>query len=217
MLNEKLSRQGVSPADLEAATRHRFGSESCWQERLHELWQFRTVKNFARDVSYSMRVLRKSPGFTAIAVLTLALGVGANTTIFSMINGLLLRPLSVPASDRLAVFGTSETGDRSPLNYGFSEPLFRGVEHRHQSFSEVFAFNHSTLQVKGSNGTENVDGQFVSGDFFPGLQTAPILGRPIGLRRLYRSSRNDCQRRQPAPGNPRSQNRPHGCYPLRVT
>src|ERR1700677_646589 len=100
MLQRKLLQQGVPQADLDSATRRTFGNASRWHERLRELWQFRTIENLTRDVSFSVRVLRKSPGFTAVALLTLALGVGANTTVFSMIDGLLLRPLPVPEGNR---------------------------------------------------------------------------------------------------------------------
>ena len=177
MLQSKLVRQGASQADADAATRRAFGNASRWHERLRELWQFRSLENLGRDVSFSARVLRKSPGFTAVALLTLALGVGANTTVFSMINGLLLRPLPVPESDRLVVMGIDM--GRPSINYSFSEPLFRGLEHRHEVFSEVFAFNHSTLQVRGSSENENVPGQLVSGEFFNALKTAPLLGRTL--------------------------------------
>src|SRR5215470_11997855 len=177
MLREKLLRQGVQPENVEDATRRRFGNAMRWHERLRELWQFRRLENLARDVSFSARVLCKSPGFTAVALLTLALGVGANTTVFSMMNGLLLRPLPVPSSGHLAVFGIDMGGPRT--NYSFSEPFFRGLEQRPGMFSEVFAFNRSTLQVKATSGTENVSGQLVSGEFFPALQTAPLLGRTL--------------------------------------
>jgi len=176
MLKEKLLRQGVPQSEVEVATRRRFGSSSRWHERLRELWQFRSLENLSRDISFSARVLRKSPGFTSVAILTLALGVGANTTVFSMINGLLLRPLPVPASDRLSVLGIN---DGLLSTYSFSEPLFRGLEHRHQVFSKVFAFNHMTMQVKGDSGTENVIGQLVSGELFPALETSPLLGRTL--------------------------------------
>ncbi len=177
MLQSKLVRQGASQGDADAATRRAFGNASRWHERLRELWQFRSLENLGRDVSFSARVLRKSPGFTAVALLTLALGVGANTTVFSMINGLLLRPLPVPESGRLAVMGIDM--GRPSINYSFSEPLFRGLEHRQEVFSEVFAFDHTTLQVKGSSGNENESGQFVSGEFFNALKTAPLLGRTL--------------------------------------
>jgi predicted permease len=177
MLRAKLLREGVTEAEAEMATRRRFGNAGRWQERLRELWQLRWVENFARDVSFAARLLRKSPGFTAVALLTLALGVGANTTVFSLINGLLLRPLAVPGSDRLAVLGIM---GRGPVTvYSFPEPLFRGLERRHEVFSDVFAFSHAKLQVRGNDGNENVEGQFVSGGFFPGLETTPLLGRTL--------------------------------------
>ena len=177
MLKEKLVRQGVMREDVDSATRRSFGNASRWHERLRELWQFRSLENLGRDVSFSLRVLRKSPGFTAVALLTLALGVGANTTVFSMINGLLLRPLAVPESDRLAVLGI-EMGNPH-INYSFSVPLFRGMEHRHEVFSQVFACAHHDMQVRSAGGTETVNGQLVSGDFFNTLQTPPLLGRTL--------------------------------------
>jgi predicted permease len=177
MLKERLSRQGTPQDLLETATRRQFGNSSRWHERLREVWQFRSLENFGRDVSYSARVLRKSPGFSLVAIITLALGVGANTTVFSMINGLLLRPLPVPESNRLCVLGI-ERG-RPRLQYSFSDPLFRGLERQQRVFSQIFAFNHMTAQVRGNSGTENVSGQLVSGEFFSALQTAPLLGRTL--------------------------------------
>jgi predicted permease len=177
MLRDKLLRQGVAPVEVDMETRRRFGKASGWHERLRELWQFRRFENLVRDITFSARVLRNSPGFTLVAILTLALGVGANTTVFSMINGLLLRPLPVPASHELVVLGIRD--DSPKINYSFSEPLFRGLERRPKGLTQVFAFNHSKMQVKGNNGAENVQGQIVSGGFFPALETPPLLGRAL--------------------------------------
>jgi predicted permease len=177
MLHDKLLKEGVAMAEVDASTRRRFGNASRWNERLRELWQFRGLENLGRDVSYAARVLRRSPGFTTVAILTLALGVGANTTVFSIINGLLLRPLDVPASDRLAVIGIDHGNPQ--INYSSSEPLFRSLERRHGVFEQVFAFNASKLQVKSNGGSENVPGQMVSGEFFAALETAPLLGRTL--------------------------------------
>jgi predicted permease len=177
LLRAKLLREGISEAEVEMATRRRFGNAGRWQERLRELWQLRSFENFGRDVNFAARLLRKSPGFTAVALLTLALGVGANTAVFSMINGLLLRPLPVPHSDRLAVLGFDRGGPNT--NYSFPEPVFRGLERRHSVFDGVFAFDHVNLQVRGRDGNENVAGQFVSGSFFPTLETVPLLGRTL--------------------------------------
>jgi predicted permease len=177
MLRAKLLREGMAPEDIDAAVRQQFGSAGRWQERLRELWQFRGVENFARDLKYAARVLRKSPGFTTVALLTLALGVGANTTVFSMIDGLLLRPLDVPHSDQLAVVAMQLHGPNP--NYSFPEPMFRSFEHRHDAFAQVFAWSRAQLLVHGADGNEIVSGQYVSGEFFPALETAPLLGRTL--------------------------------------
>ena len=177
MLKDKLMRQGVAREDADAAARRSFGNASRWHERLRELWQIRGLENLGRDVSFSLRVLRKSPGFTGVALLTLALGVGANTTVFSMINGLLLRPLAVPESGRLAVLGI-DSGDPR-IVYSFPAPFFRGLERRREVFSQVFAFAHHDMQLRGSSGTQSIGGQLVSGDFFNSLETPPLLGRTL--------------------------------------
>lgn len=178
MLRTKLERQGMTTVEADIAARRRFGNAGRWGERLHELWQFRGFENLQRDVIFSIRLLRKSPGFTAVALLTLVLGVGANTTVFSMIDGMLLRPLDVPESGRLAVIAIDMGQPR--LRYSFPEPMFRGLESRHQVLSEVFAFNDADLQVRNGSTNENVYGQFVSGDFFTAMRTAPLLGRTLG-------------------------------------
>jgi len=126
MLRARLSRQGVPAAELDTTAKRAFGDESRWQERLRELWQFQTLENFFRDLSFSTRLLRKSPGFTAVALLTLALGVGANAAVFSLINGLLLRPLPVPHAEQLAVLRIEEGGPEP--NYYFCAPFFRSLE-----------------------------------------------------------------------------------------
>ncbi len=177
MLRDRLLREGVPQPEVDAATRRAFGNAGRWQERLSELWQFRRLENFFRDVSFSVRLLRKSLGFTAVAVLTLALGVGANTAVFSMINALLLRPLPVPHAEQLAVLSYVEgTGDPQ---YDFCTPYFRALENQHQIFANVFAYDPDAMLVQGQTSNENVPGQLVSGQYFDALQVAPLLGRVL--------------------------------------
>ncbi len=175
LLRDKLLRQGVPPLEVDLATRRTFGNASRWQERLRELWQFKTLENFLRDLGFSARLLAKSPGFTAVAILTLAVGVGANAAVFSLINGLLLRPLPVPHAEQLVVLRIDEDGPEP--NYAFCTPFFRGLEERHDVFSSVFAYNGDTFQVQGRSGNENIQGMVVSGQFFQALETPPLLGR----------------------------------------
>jgi predicted permease len=177
LLTRRFVAQGMRVEDAAAAARRQFGNRTLLRERHREARGLMVFANLWRDVKFSARLLWRSPGFTTVAVLTLALGVGANTTVFSMINGLLLRPLHVPESGRLAVLGTYDGGPR--INYRFSEPLFRGLEHRREVFADVFAFFPETLQVRGNGGVENILGQMVSGEFFPALETAPLLGRTL--------------------------------------
>jgi predicted permease len=176
MTRERLMREGAVPQQAEAAAGVRLGNAMRWQERLRELWQFPTMENLLRDVSFSARLLWKSPGFTAVALLTLVLGVGANTAVFSLINGLLLRPLPVPHADQLAVIHYDRSDDDRP-SYSFCAPLFRALEPRHEVFQDVAAFNDSTLQVRGTSGTQEIPGALVSGQFFHALETPPLLGR----------------------------------------
>jgi hypothetical protein len=126
LMREKLLHQGVPRLEANATVRKTFGNSARWQERLRELWQFRSVENLTRDVTFSLRLLKKSPGFTIIALLTITLGVGANTAVFSLINSLLLRPLPVPHSDQLVVLGMDQGGPRT--QYTFPAPFFRALE-----------------------------------------------------------------------------------------
>ena len=178
LMEKKLVAHGL-PADRAAyETRRDFGSQERWHERLRELWQFRSFEILKRDVLFSMRLLRKSPSFTAIALLTLALGIGANTAVFSLVNSLLLRPLPVPHAEQLAVLGM-DTGGPKP-QYTLPEPIFRGLETQHQLFSHVTAFNFKEkLLVRSRSGNENVTGALVSGDYFSTLEVPPLMGRSL--------------------------------------
>jgi len=175
LLRQRLMREGLSQSQANAAARRTFGSTARWHERLRELWQFRTLENLFRDITFSIRLLKKSPGFTVIALLTLALGVGANTAVFSLVNSLLLRPLSIPHGDELAVIGMDR--GNPDLIYSFPIPFFRALESKHDIFREAFAFFSEGMQVRGQSANEDIPGALVSGNYFDALQTPPILGR----------------------------------------
>ncbi len=132
--------------------------------------------SFWQDVRYGLRVLLKNPSFTAIAVLTLALGIGANTSLFSVVNGVLLNPLPFPNPDQLvAVYAKTSAFEESSISY----LNFLDWQKENQSFSELGAFRSEEYNLTGSGEPERLHGHMVSADFFPALGINPILGRDI--------------------------------------
>lgn len=176
MLRDRLRSEGANPEDLDLAERRQFGKASRWAERLHEQWQFEPAENLFRDIGFALRVLRKAPAFTAVAILTLAIGIGANTAIFSVVNGLLFRDLLVPHPEQLVML--SQSADTYQSAY-FGAPLFRTLERHHPGSSTLFGFFNTRVQVRGNSGNERIDALLVSGDFFSGMQILPQLGRPL--------------------------------------
>jgi predicted permease len=134
------------------------------------------MTNFWQDVRYGLRVLLKSPGFTAIAVLTLALGIGANTALFSVVNGVLLNPLPYPEPERLvAVYASTSSFDQSSISY----PNFLDWQKDNHSFSALGAFRSEEYNLTGAGEPERLHGHMVSADFLTALGINPILGRNI--------------------------------------
>ncbi len=170
-------RRGIPEAEARRLALREFGGVTQVREAYRVQRGMPLLEQVRRDLRYGIFQLWKSPGFTLTAILTLALGVGANTTVFSMINGLLLRPLPVPQSNRLVVLGMNFGGPQPA--YSFPEPIFRALERRHGAFSSVFAFDRSPFQVKSGVATEIIFGQYVSGTFFSALETPPLLGRTL--------------------------------------
>jgi predicted permease len=169
---------GMAPREAERKAHLQLGAiegvkASCREQRpgfrLESLWS---------DLRYGFRILRKSPGFTATAVLTLALGIGANTAIFTIFNGFLLRPLPVHDAGQIMAVAVQEKG--FPLGTrGFSYPEFADVRKQLASVSDVFAnvINESELTLNQS--TEFCAVSYVSSNFFTALGIKPVMGRFI--------------------------------------
>ena len=125
-----------------------------------------------QDGRYALRALRSSPGFSAIAILSLALGIGANTAIFSLINAVILKTLPVSHPEQLVQLVMKTEGGTS-----FTNPIWEQVRDRQDVFSGAFAYSPIRLNLAGGGEVRNANTSWVSGDFFRTLGVNPILGR----------------------------------------
>jgi predicted permease len=175
----RFERDGMSREEAERAARRKFGNVALLEERSRGTWQWPVLESAAADLRYALRQLRKSPGFTATAVVTLGLGIGVNTAIFSIVNSVLLRPLPVQDPQRI-VYLTSQSKKTGAGN-GFSIPDFEDI--RQQSggvFSGITAirlFETDGLSIDGRS--QNLWTGYVTGNFFSVMGVKPVLGRLI--------------------------------------
>jgi predicted permease len=175
MREAQLRRSGAS--DAGAAARRRFGSVTRIREELGELWAFAPgVAGLLRDFRYAARTLRRSPGFAAVVILTIGLGIGANTALFSVVNAVLIRPLGYADADRLV---SVQEGfphvriDRLP----FSALDFEDFRAYQQSFEAVAAYRNVPFELSGSGVSERIAGAKVSAELFRTLGVGPAVGR----------------------------------------
>ena len=132
------------------------------------------METLLQDLRYGLRMLAKSPGFTAIAIVTLALGIGANTALFSVVNGVLLTPLAYPHSGQLvAIYGKTTGYEQAPINY----PNFQDWQRETQAFASMAIYRNQDYNFIGTGEAERLTGYMVSADFFSTLGTMPVLGR----------------------------------------
>ncbi|HKD15763.1 MAG TPA: ABC transporter permease, partial [Candidatus Angelobacter sp.] len=132
------------------------------------------IEPLIQDIRYGFRMLKKSPGFAAIAILTLALGIGANTTIFSVVNGVLLNPLPFHESNQLvSLFQKVPHFD----NFSISYPNFVDWRRMNRTFSSMAAYRGTGFDLSGGGEPERLEGEMVSAGFFEILGVNPLLGR----------------------------------------
>jgi predicted permease len=174
MAARERAERGENVKEAERAARREFGNVELVKQVARDAWGWRRVEEFVEDVRYGLRTLSKKPGFTTVAVLTLALGIGANTAIFSFVNAVLLRELPVKDPQQLAFPRIIEPkGSGGEFAYG----EFEEIRDRSQSFSGVFAFDTTRFLASFNGQTDFVWGQCVSANFYSILGVNPILGR----------------------------------------
>jgi predicted permease len=173
---DDLQSEGYSESEANRRARTTFNNPTLAQERFRIRDRIHWLDNLLRDLHFAFRQFHRSPGFALTAILTLALGLGANTAIFSLINGLLLRPLPAPHADRLAILRIDRSDFEIPI-HNFNAPVFRALEKRKEIFQSLAASSESTLQVRDNTGIQQIPGLLVSGQFFDTLGTLPLKGR----------------------------------------
>jgi predicted permease len=175
MSAEENRENGMRPDEARYAARRRFGNPTLLHETSREMWGWGAVEELARDVRFAARTLRKQSGFTAVAVLTLTLGIGANCAIFSLINALVLRRLSVDEPGRLVEVSTLGPNG---LKDGLSTAMVEEIQRRQQVFSGLFAWSGGGIANLEANGVAYAGVRDdVSSGYYATLGVRPLLGR----------------------------------------
>jgi predicted permease len=178
MEEQKNLNSGMPPDEAHYAALRRFGNVTSVQDTCQEMWGWTFVGSVWQDVRFGLRQLGRSTGFTVVAVLTLALGIGANTAVFSLINAALLRMLPVRNPQELMQF--NEIDPAFGKNEVLSYRAFQLFQHETQDFSSIIAFaNVTDLDVDVNGYGQIANGMVVSGNYFSTLGVSAILGRTI--------------------------------------
>ena len=183
MRTSELIARGWESAAARAEARRQFGDVDdarTFCRQTDERLETRTMRSellfeLRQDIGFAARTLRKAPGFTLVAALTLALGIGANTAIFSVVRGILLRPLPFADPDRLVVVAASYGGEK-PAPFA-SPPNIFDWRDQNRSFSGLAAYSGHTAVLTGVGDPERLRGYDVSADFFPVLGVGAVRGR----------------------------------------
>ncbi len=174
---EQNIKSGMSPEDARYAALKSFSRVDQSKEECRDARGVSLVENILRDVSYSLRVLLKSYAFTIVVILTLALGIGANTAIFSFANGILLRPLPYPQSDRLAVLDETAL-KRGIESMSVSYPNFLDWREQNTVFEDIGTYyGTSRFALSGAGEPIEIRGSRISHGLFEILRVSPQLGR----------------------------------------
>lgn len=176
MREEERRHAGVDPEEARRAARREFGNVTGIQERTRDMWTFASLESFWQDVRYALRVLRAKPAFTAVAVLTLAVGIGANSAVFSVVYSVLLKALPYRQEQRLVMIWESKANEGRDHNV-VSPANFVYWQDHNTCFEQMATFFDDTSTLTGEGDPEEIPSQGVSTNLFSLLGISPILGR----------------------------------------
>jgi putative ABC transport system permease protein len=168
---------GMPPEEAHFAALRRFGNVTLTQERSREMWGWNSIETLWQDIRYGLRMLGKNPGFTVVAVLTLALGIGANTAIFSLGNVFMFRPLPVKDADRLAVVAVQFRADADPGQLSY--PDYQDYRKQANVFTDMTFYDLSPSGLGYRGHADRIIMAYVPSNFFTMLGLHPALGRLI--------------------------------------
>ena len=187
-------RSGMTPAEARRQAVIKLGGIEAAKEQYRDRRGVPAIENLIRDLRYALRTLRRSPGFTAVAVLSLALGIGANTALFSVVDAVLLKKLPVKEPDRLVLFKSVAGPTFSPGSHhgnatrdeagrlvrsAFAYQTYARLRAQPGVLSDVFAFGHMNVNVRAGERVEVASGQAVSGNYYAALGVGALVGRTI--------------------------------------
>ncbi|MGD0890256.1 MAG: ABC transporter permease [Terracidiphilus sp.] len=179
---EALMAEGMSREDAERAARREFGNVTRIHERGREAWMWPLAESLWADMKFAFRQLTKSPGFALTAILTIALGIGATTAIFSLVNAVLLRPLPFPEQDRLMWLSLQDHSLPGVVPQSVSYPDYFDWRAQNHTFESMASYAQSPVILQQDGDAQRMDAQVVSSNFFQLLGVAPMLGRDFNLQ-----------------------------------
>ena len=180
LLTERYQKQGMNIQDAERAARRQFGNVTLLKERQRGLRGMLSIGELWRDVRFGMRMLAKKPGLHLAMVLTLALGIGANTTVFSIVDAVLLRPLPYAHPEQLMEVRSSQTAAAAMQDGAVCYPDFFDWRAQSTSFAELVSYHSASLTLTGVERAQHLDGEVVSWNLLPLAGVRPERG--LGFR-----------------------------------
>lgn len=177
MLARERMQEGDSRDEAKSSAHRKLGNKSLIKEITREMWTWHWLERVAQDVRYALRTLRNAPVFTATALLSLGLGIGANTAIFTLLYTVLLKPLPVPNPQALVVLGIRDSSRTGEPQTSFSYPMLEALRTRNHVFAGPFTYKADLLKLSTNGEPEPVETALVSGNYFPALQVAAEHGR----------------------------------------